>query len=844
MNMIAPGGIPRFTGELEQLDKDISALRGDAIGIRDGGADVHSRFQMLGAYYKAPEAHDLFASTEPVLHKSDDFAADLETVADALETYAVEVRPLAKRLETLRAEAITFVDSVEGDDDWTYDGDKVDRNNELRDSVSETVSAFKAAERRAATKISAIVHGPKFVVDDGSGRKPTKDIIPYGYDSDLLKEAKDLPWGSAVSESIHVYEVHRHFKHYVWDGFVVDGAGGALKGLGHLVGIGGSAKDAWSKLGTALGGLGQYAAKPFDLLWDQTLMRDVDSEGVKRQKSAARDFAKGVVAWDQWKDNPVRAAGTATFNVLTLGAGPMGVVAKGGSAAAKAAGVGAKAGTYADPLSAAIAVGGKGISKMPDIPKLASLPKVSDLTSRIRGGSDVGVNIDAPPVYSVMELDDGSKVVVKDGEFTVSEKGVDKTGTVPHEPSAAARAAAPEPVRRHELVGAEARAQDGPAPHASAHHDASIGHGEAGSARSQRHDQSGGDVGARNPGAAGAADSGASTADSGSGHGPGPRGGSGSGTGDLPGRGPGGPHPAGAGWYDDLSPQQIKDVQVYRANHEPGYFEKYYQIHGRRNRLHITDESGFTPPHLKKDPNNPHSWIAASDKPSPFPEKYLPGSRVDRGTGTVRTEEDLTKIQDSARQRYASVQADNAWHDPVREAKEAYEAKRTDANLRAHEDIKARHAPFHERMSKDSEAFGEAVSRYHVIPEHYQGYQWEELSGPKNGNDQFDQLWSHTDGNGTRKFVVIESKGSHKLGLGKRELPNGFDARQGSKEYFVDILRKMRERGLDGDARELSLYRELKKALRHGNVDYVLVKAKSTAAGEYAGYSKWTFDIR
>ncbi|MCF2434565.1 hypothetical protein LV779_06495 [Streptomyces thinghirensis] len=47
-------GIPQFTGDFDQLDKDVSALRSDAIGIRDGGSDVHSRFQMLEAFYPHP----------------------------------------------------------------------------------------------------------------------------------------------------------------------------------------------------------------------------------------------------------------------------------------------------------------------------------------------------------------------------------------------------------------------------------------------------------------------------------------------------------------------------------------------------------------------------------------------------------------------------------------------------------------------------------------------------------------------------------------------------------------------------------------------------------------------
>ncbi|MFD9863364.1 hypothetical protein [Streptomyces alboflavus] len=835
--MIEPGGISKFTGNFEQLDKDISALRSDAIGIRNSGSDVHSRFQMLGAYYVAPEAHDLFASTQPVMDGADSFATDLESVADALETYAAEARPLAKRLEALRVEAAAFVKDVEGDDDWTYDGDKTDRSNELRDQVSETEAAFRAAERRAAGKISALVNGPKFVVDDGSGRKPTKKVIPYGYDADLLKKAKELPWGTPVEESVHVWEVHRHFKRFVWDGFVVDGGLAALKGLGHLVGYGGSAKEAWGNLGDVLGGIGQYTVKPYDWVLDHTIGPDEESAAEKRQKDAARAFAKGVVAWDQWKVNPVRAAGTATFNVVTLGVGPLGIISKGGSAGARAAGIGAKIGTYADPLSAAVTVGGKAVSKLPEMPKLPSLPKVSELTTRIRGGSGVGEAVGTPPVYSVIELDDGSKVRVGDGEFTASKNGVDETGAVPHEPSAATREVTPAHARSHELAGVGARTPEGATPHVSAHHEPSAGHGEHGSTGSHRHDQTGGAGGGREPGGSGMGDGGGRYV-------PGARGDGANRTGGFPGRGADGPHPVGADWYDQLNPHQIKDVQVYRANHESGYFKKYYNELGRRRRVHITDESGFTPPHLKKDPSRPGSWIAASDAPPPFPEKYVPGSRVDRGPDSVSSDGGLTTIRDSARQRHASVQADNAWHEPVGDAKKAYENAQTPDNLRAYEEIKAQHAPFHEKMSADSEAFGEAVARHHVIPEHYRGYRWEQLSGPKNGNDQFDQLWSRTGENGEKKFVVIEAKGSHKLGLGKRELPSGFDARQGSKEYFVDILRKMRERGIDGNLGERRLYGELKKALAQGNVEYVLVKAKTTAAGEYAGYAKWTFDIR
>ncbi|MEN1883870.1 hypothetical protein [Streptomyces mirabilis] len=321
--MIDPSGIPQFTGDFDQLDKDTSGLRGDAIGIRNGGMDVHSRFQMLEAFYTAPEADDLFATTQPVMDKADAFAAQLETVADALDTYSIEARPLAKKLAQLKTDAFAFVDSVEGDDNWTYDGDKIHRHQELMDGVAAAESAFREAERRAATKISSLVGGPEFVVDDGHHTVNEKTVM-YGYDLDVLKHAKDTPWGAPESESHHAWEVGYWAKSFFWDGLVIDNIWGGIKGLGTLVGWNGSdaAGDAWGHLGDVVSGIGQYTAKPYDALMDWAIGPDKESATEVRQKKAAKDFAKSMVAWDMWSENPARAAATVVFNGLTLGRPP------------------------------------------------------------------------------------------------------------------------------------------------------------------------------------------------------------------------------------------------------------------------------------------------------------------------------------------------------------------------------------------------------------------------------------------------------------------------------------------------------------------------------------------
>ncbi|SDE91270.1 hypothetical protein SAMN05216260_104387, partial [Streptomyces griseoaurantiacus] len=119
--MIKPEQIPQYTGDLFQLELAHQGLKSDAGAVRTTGSDVHAKFQGLSAYYKAPEAEQLFASTKPVKDRADEFATDLETVSSALSSYATEIRPLVSKLAELKTKATTFVNSVKDDDDWEYD---------------------------------------------------------------------------------------------------------------------------------------------------------------------------------------------------------------------------------------------------------------------------------------------------------------------------------------------------------------------------------------------------------------------------------------------------------------------------------------------------------------------------------------------------------------------------------------------------------------------------------------------------------------------------------------------------------------------------------------------------
>ncbi|WP_326817533.1 hypothetical protein OIE61_22525 [Streptomyces sp. NBC_01762] len=366
--MIKPEAIPQFTGNLGQLEKDYGSLKTDAGHIRSTGSDVHTQFQGLSAYYQAPEAEKLFASTKPVQDRADGFADDLEKVSTALSDYATEVRPLAAKLEQLKTDATKFVNANKDDDEWEYDEDKVDEHNQLRDDVTTTVAAFWAAERTCHNKITALFGGTQMVAGDGSDRKDQ-----YGFNADDLKNAK-LPWGDPVEEKHHAWEVGHWVKSFVWDGLIVDGIWGTIKGLGTLVGFGG-----WDAMGQAWKGLAQLATGlaitsipgAGALFW--TLPDDKLPSWLRDSRTAMKETGKALVAWDEWGKNPGRAAGAVTFNVLTTvftggaGAGVSGAGKAG--AVAKVLSVAGKAGKVIDPMTYIAKGAGAGLSKIGDIAK-------------------------------------------------------------------------------------------------------------------------------------------------------------------------------------------------------------------------------------------------------------------------------------------------------------------------------------------------------------------------------------------------------------------------------------------------------------------------------------------
>ncbi|MEU8891903.1 hypothetical protein [Streptomyces sp. NPDC048442] len=347
---VPPSGVPQFTGYLPSLEQQAISLRKGGTKLAAQGKSTHTTFQGLSAFYQAPEADRLFATTVPISTKAHDLGADLGTVADALDTYATEVRPLAARLAELKDAAQTFANEAAADDTWREDGDKVDENNNRRNEISRTLEAFWTAEIECHSKIVKLVGGKTYSLNDGS-----KSDHLYGYKADDLKGAKGLPWGDPVVESVRWYQSYEYVADFA-TGVAVDGVWGTIKGLGTLVGV-----DGWDKAGEAWTGLAKLATgiamvvAPAGAILPALVGGDKTRRWLADSQTALKETGKALVAWDQWGSNPGRAAGAVTFNVLTTvftggaGAGVSGAGKAG--AVAKALSVAGKAGRIIDPTT-------------------------------------------------------------------------------------------------------------------------------------------------------------------------------------------------------------------------------------------------------------------------------------------------------------------------------------------------------------------------------------------------------------------------------------------------------------------------------------------------------------
>ncbi|MEU6280435.1 hypothetical protein [Streptomyces sp. NPDC047028] len=844
--LINPSGIPHFIGDLATLDIDVMLLTADAGQFRASGSNVHTTFQGLSAFYSAPEAEDLFATTLPVQKKSDAFSDDLEKVTSALSDYSAEVQPLVQKLDALKTDATTFVNSVSGDDDWRKDQDKVDHNNDLWHDVNHTVAAFEAAERTAYNKIMALISGTPLTTDDGSHGKNM-----YGYNADDLDHAPETPWGAPAEREYEGWRWLAHQGKQVWDGVWTDGVVATFKGVGTLFGA-----DGWDAAGESWKNLAKIAtaATVTQLTYGAWWLTPDDQlpSWLRESRTAYKQYVKGFVAWDEWKTNPARAGGTAGFNILTV------LATDGAGSAASGAG---KAGAAARALSTAGKVG-RAIDPVTYMAKAGKLSfvKVGDTFSTLKNlhtGTTADLLKEAEslrspeiPANAIPYVDEASgKVVYLTGEGHI----LNSDGSLRQHADEALHESSADDHARLDSSDAE---HSSPQPEPAGAHPVNNSTADAaGQERSAPPEHRA--VPEQRPAAADSTAH-ASHTDSHPGKSPAPQAGHGPPSGHADGadhRGslsPGGPsrssgggeHGAtGASGNDGAGPRGTnadwpKHVQrqVEQANQpDKKWLNAHYGSDGRRLREDGVDEFGDRLTKLKPDPDHPGQWLPKIEKQAQ-PPKYHLGETIDRRRADA-TPENLEPLDEHAHSRRTAIDTDQAFHPKVEAAEKAYAQDPTPENKEILRQIMTEHAPLHENMGKQSEAFGERVAELQAIPDNYDGAHWVDLADTPNHANRFDQVWRLDDG----RLVVVEAKSNVNTSLGHRTLETGKKVSQGTRGYFEDILKKMEERGRS-NPEEARAYSDLSEALDDGKVEYVLVKGRPDGH-TYAGYIMKKFDI-
>ncbi len=224
-----------------------------------------------------------------------------------------------------------------------------------------------------------------------------------GYGIAEIPEGTDMPWGSAVErkEGCGEASVKFVFRDVLWEGIAVGGVWGTVTGLGSLaLGYNPQTGDFFSgeTYGQAWGGLGMLAVglvatSPvgFAASFIPGPVGDFLTDG----QEAVVNTLKGVVAWDDWEDNPGKALGTSIFNIGTIFI-PAGAAVSGAKTAAGAGRIlsnAAKVAEFIDPAAWAVKGGLKTV-KFAGPPILDALKGLKSLD--LDGLGSTGAKIDIP----------------------------------------------------------------------------------------------------------------------------------------------------------------------------------------------------------------------------------------------------------------------------------------------------------------------------------------------------------------------------------------------------------------------------------------------------------------
>ncbi|MEU4333473.1 hypothetical protein AB0F59_02475 [Micromonospora lupini] len=383
------------------------------------GQAVDSAFQGLAPVYKAPEATQLFAATGPVRTVSASVGEDIQAVGAALATYASEVKEIKAQLAALKGQAEQFVGSVKDDEDWREDEGKVNKHNGLITAVNTQVAAFFEAQRKCANTINALYGGRQYRADNADGQAEDGE---YGFTADMLNAAAGedgaLPWGSNEEHDRGFFGDVGAFFVGVGEGFVT-----MLEDLGGLIGRDPTTGEwSWGTAGNSWLGLGKFVwavsiyINPVTIVIDQTVGMPFMEKG--EAGNLLLNAGKSIIAYDTWGEDKSKAAGLATFNIVSAVVGTKG--AGSGLRGAGAAMNGIRGSATAARLSAALIRTGNWLDKLPTVGEVAinfakkfdiKIPQLG-LAPAIVGDVPVGrgFEVDMPSTRGgdVMHMDGGN----------------------------------------------------------------------------------------------------------------------------------------------------------------------------------------------------------------------------------------------------------------------------------------------------------------------------------------------------------------------------------------------------------------------------------------------------
>ena len=352
---IDPSKIPGLNIDVESIRTNASDLSAKAGDMRTSGSTIKTTWAGMSSYYSAPEQETLYSAMNHVETDSDDLADDLESIGTYVGTFADTVEQIKKDAQDLQTRAQTFLDTTGKDSEWTYDQDKVDEHNGLVNEASALQVRLWDAERTCANDIRALDGLPGYHAD----KKHADDDLAYGM-SEIPKGATGLPWGDPQQRDDHC---PKRAAVSLYRGVVIDFGLGTVNGLAGL--WGGHFGDGHfytQRMDTFLGTWRGFAGL-VGFQWDE--YGDYKGHSFGAAGNALKETAKGILHWDQWKEDPVRAFSGAACDVGTIfvsWAGEASKVGKFGKAGSTTAKIGRgleiadKILTYMDPVGTVVGI--------------------------------------------------------------------------------------------------------------------------------------------------------------------------------------------------------------------------------------------------------------------------------------------------------------------------------------------------------------------------------------------------------------------------------------------------------------------------------------------------------